>query len=116
MIGATLDLLRIMAELKLTEREIALLNAVVLFQPDHYGVQDREQLQSLHDKHYAALTDLLERTHECSDYSQKISIYLPYLKSLSYQHMKALNDFKSSGNATFEFSALHRELFASAMV
>lgn len=30
--------------------------------------------------------------------------------------MKALNDFKSSGNATFEFSALHRELFASAMV
>lgn len=33
MIGATIDLLKIMAELKLTEREIALLNAVVLFQP-----------------------------------------------------------------------------------
>ena len=36
MVGATIDLLRIMAELKLTEREIALLNAVVLFQPGKY--------------------------------------------------------------------------------
>lgn len=33
MVAATIDLLRIMSELKLTEREIALLNAVVLFQP-----------------------------------------------------------------------------------
>lgn len=83
---------------------------------DHYGVQDREQLQSLHDKHYAALVDLLERTHDSPDYIQKVSIYLPYLKSLSYQHMKALNDFKSTGTAEFEFTALHRELFASALV
>lgn len=33
LIGATIDLLRIMADLKLTEREIALLNAVILFHP-----------------------------------------------------------------------------------
>jgi len=36
LLGATIDLLRIMYELRLTEREIALLNAVVLFQPGRY--------------------------------------------------------------------------------
>jgi len=33
LIRATVDLLRVLASLKLTEREIALLNTVVLFQP-----------------------------------------------------------------------------------
>lgn len=36
LIGATIDLLRIMADLKLTEREIALLNAVILFHPGEF--------------------------------------------------------------------------------
>ena len=33
MVGATIDLLRMMSSLKLTEREIALLNTVILFHP-----------------------------------------------------------------------------------
>jgi len=80
---------------------------------DHYGVQDREKLQSLYDKHYTALSDLLERTHNTSEHINKISVYLPYLKSLSFQHSKALSDFKTSSKAPLDFTALHRELFAS---
>lgn len=83
---------------------------------DHYGVQDREQLQCLYDKHFAALSDLLERTHGSTECSKKVSAYLSYLKSLSFQHMKTLSDFKSSGHVSFEFTALHRELFASPMI
>ncbi|XP_067941730.1 probable nuclear hormone receptor HR3 [Watersipora subatra] len=116
MVGATIDLLRMFASLKLTEREIALLNAVTLFQPDHYGVQNKDQLQCLYDKHLNALSDLLERTHGSTEYVNKVTAYLSYMKSLSFQHMKTLNDFKSSGNASFEFTALHRELFASPMM
>lgn len=33
LIGATIDLLKILSEMKLTEREIALLSSVVLLQP-----------------------------------------------------------------------------------
>lgn len=80
---------------------------------DHYGVQDREKLQSLYDKHYTALSDLLERTHNTSEHINKISVYLPYLKSLSFQHSKALSDFKTSSKTPLDFTALHRELFAS---
>lgn len=37
LIGATVDLLRIISDLKLTEREIALLSAVVLFHPGKHS-------------------------------------------------------------------------------
>ena len=39
---------------------------------------------------------------------------LPYLKTLAAQHLKALAVYKKSAeNATVEFPALHRELFAT---
>lgn len=112
LIGATVDLVRLMASLRLTDREFALFNVVILLQPDHYGVQDREQLSELYNKHLSALLELMSRSTESSSaYTNKVGMYIPYLKSLSYQHLVALGNFKQTCPMDF-FPPLHRELFA----
>ncbi|KAF6017378.1 Hr46 [Bugula neritina] len=113
LIAATLDVLKMFSNLKLTEREIALLNTVVLFQPDHYGVQDTTELKQLYNKHITAFTQLINRTHESSEYAEKTLAHLPYLKTLAAQHFKALSTFKKLTGDSIEFPALHRELFAT---
>lgn len=72
------------------------------------------ELQQLHNKHVTAFTELINRTHESSEYAAKAMVYLPYLKSLSSQHMQALSTFKKMSHDSIEFPALHRELFAVA--
>lgn len=47
LIGATIDLLKILAELRLTEREIALLNALVLFHPGRFSLMCKINLLGL---------------------------------------------------------------------
>lgn len=44
LVGATIDLLRMLSGLKLTEREIALLNAVILFHPGKIKCVDGDDL------------------------------------------------------------------------
>lgn len=111
LIGATVDLVRLMASLKLSDAELSLLNAIVLLQPDHYGIQDREQLSAMYNKHLLAFTSLLSRSHRSDTFADKVSPYLPYLKSVSYQHLVVLSNFRRTYPET-EFPPLHRELFA----
>jgi len=114
LIAATMDVLRMFSNMRLTEREIALLNTVVLFQPDHYGVQDTEELTNLYNKHLQAFTELLTKTHDSVELTDRVMSLLPYLKTLAAQHLKALATYKKTAeNATVEFPALHRELFAT---
>ncbi|XP_067938498.1 probable nuclear hormone receptor HR3 isoform X2 [Watersipora subatra] len=113
LLKATLEVLRALSNLKLTEREIALLNTVILFQPEHYGVQDRVELGKLYNKHLIAFTELINRTHESVEYAEKTLAHLPCLKILAARHMKALSTFKRVSNNSVEFPALHRELFAT---
>ena len=72
------------------------------------------ELEQLYNKHVTAFTELINRTHESSEYAAKAMIHLPYLKSLSIQHLQALSTFKKTGHDKIEFPALHRELFATA--
>ena len=80
---------------------------------DHYGVQDTVELRKLYNNHMAAFTELINRTHESSEYAEKTLAHLPYLKVLAEQHIKALSAFKKLSKTSVEFPALHRELFAT---
>lgn len=80
---------------------------------DHYGVQDTPALKHLYNKHITAFSELINRTHESSDYADKALQHLPYLKSLANQHLAALAAYKKSTTDSIDFPALHRELFAT---
>ena len=81
---------------------------------DHYGVQDTGELTNLYNKHLQAFSELIAKTHDSAELSDRVMSLLPYLKTLAAQHLKALAVYKKSAeNATVEFPALHRELFAT---
>lgn len=79
-------------------------------------MQDRVELSKLYNDHLSAFTELINRTHESSEYAQKTLAHLPCLKILAEQHIKALSAFKKLTNNSIEFPALHRELFATEYI
>uniref|UniRef100_A0A1B6LVA8 Probable nuclear hormone receptor HR3 n=1 Tax=Graphocephala atropunctata TaxID=36148 RepID=A0A1B6LVA8_9HEMI len=104
------------AELKLTETELALYSAVVLLSPDRQGLKGLAEITRLGQACLRALRMELERNHTmplkgdvtvCDALMNKI----PTLRDLSMLHMEALAKFKRS-TPHLEFPALHKELFS----
>ncbi|GLH07308.1 Probable nuclear hormone receptor HR3 [Gryllus bimaculatus] len=104
------------AELKLTETELALYSACVLLQADRPGLKGLAEISRLSQAVMRALRLEIDRNHVvpikgdvtvCDSMIAKLSS----LRELSVLHMDALAKFKRS-TPHLEFPALHKELFS----
>lgn len=110
------ELAQTVAQLKLSETELALYSAVVLLSSDRSGLKGLGEISRLSQAVLRALRTELERNHSqpikgdvtvCDTLLAKI----PTLRELSMLHMEALAKFKRS-TPHIEFPALHKELFS----
>ncbi|XP_054279744.1 probable nuclear hormone receptor HR3 isoform X2 [Macrosteles quadrilineatus] len=116
LVALAFEVARGVAELKLTETELALYSACVLLSPDRPGLKGLGEIARLGQACLRALRMELERNHTmpikgdvtvCDSLLNKI----PTLRELSMLHMEALAKFKRS-TPHLEFPALHKELFS----
>ncbi|XP_066143112.1 probable nuclear hormone receptor HR3 isoform X8 [Euwallacea fornicatus] len=105
-----------LAELKLTETELALYSACVLLSPDRPGLKGMAEIGRLNQAVLRALKLELDRNHTipikgdvtvCDALLTKI----PNLREISLLHMDALGKLKRSA-PHLDFPALHKELFS----
>ncbi|XP_057328873.1 probable nuclear hormone receptor HR3 isoform X4 [Microplitis mediator] len=116
LVSCVFELARSVAELKLTETELALYSAVVLLSPDRPGLKGQTEITKLSQAVILALRSQLDRNH-VSPIKGDVTVCdamlakIPQLREISLLHMDALAKFKRS-QPHLEFPALHKELFS----
>ncbi|XP_059470450.1 probable nuclear hormone receptor HR3 isoform X2 [Neocloeon triangulifer] len=110
------ELARAVAELKLTENELALYSAYVLLSADRPGLKGMAEISRLSQAVLRALRMELDRNHRLplkGDVlvGDALIAKMSELKELNMLHMEALAKFKRS-TPHLEFPALHKELFS----
>ncbi|XP_020287691.1 probable nuclear hormone receptor HR3 isoform X3 [Pseudomyrmex gracilis] len=116
LVSCVFELARSIAELKLTETELALYSAVVLLSPDRPGLKCLGDINRLSQAVIRALRSELDRNHMTPikgdvTVCDAILAKIPQLRDISSLHMDALAKFKRS-QPHLEFPALHKELFS----
>ncbi|XP_050446314.1 probable nuclear hormone receptor HR3 isoform X2 [Cataglyphis hispanica] len=116
LVSCVFELARSIAELKLTETELALYSAAVLLSPDRPGLKCLGDINRLSQAVIRALRSELERNHVTPikgdvTVCDAILAKIPQLREISLLHMDALAKFKRS-QPHLEFPALHKELFS----
>ncbi|EFN88414.1 Probable nuclear hormone receptor HR3 [Harpegnathos saltator] len=116
LVSCVFELARSVAELKLTETELALYSAAVLLSPDRPGLKGLAEITRLSQAVIRALRSELERNHVTPikgdvTVCDAILAKIPQLREISLLHMDALAKFKRS-QPHLEFPALHKELFS----
>uniref|UniRef100_A0AAR5PAV2 Probable nuclear hormone receptor HR3 n=2 Tax=Dendroctonus ponderosae TaxID=77166 RepID=A0AAR5PAV2_DENPD len=116
LIGCVFEVAKGLAELKLTETELALYSACVLLSPNRPGLKGTIEIGRLNYAVIRALKIELDRNHSspikgdvtvCDALLTKI----PNLREISMLHMDALGKLKRSA-PHLDFPALHKELFS----
>ncbi|XP_015589106.1 probable nuclear hormone receptor HR3 isoform X2 [Cephus cinctus] len=116
LVSCVFELARSVAELKLTETELALYSAAVLLSPDRPGLKGLAEITRLSQAVIRALRSELDRNH-VSPIKGDVTVCdamlakIPQLREISLLHMDALAKFKRS-QPHLEFPALHKELFS----
>ncbi|GBN23868.1 putative nuclear hormone receptor HR3, partial [Araneus ventricosus] len=116
LVNNTFETAKSIAELKLTESELALYSACVLLSPDRLGLKNISDVQTLYQAILKALKYELEQTHKLP-YKGDVRVFdvlmakLADLRDLSMLHMETLAKFRMSA-PHLEFPALHKELFS----
>lgn len=116
LVNSVFEFAKSIAELKLSETELALYSAFVLLAPDRVGLKGVSEIQRLNQAVLKALKMDLNRTHKLP-YKGDITVFdlllakTSFLRELSILHMDALAKFKRS-SPHLEFPALHKELFS----
>ncbi|XP_032672270.1 probable nuclear hormone receptor HR3 isoform X6 [Odontomachus brunneus] len=116
LVSCVFELARSVAELKLTETELALYSAAVLLSPDRPGLKGLAEITRLSQAVIRALRSELDRNHVTPikgdvTVCDAILAKIPQLREISLLHMDALAKFKRS-QPHLEFPALHKELFS----
>jgi nuclear receptor subfamily 1 group F protein 4 len=116
LVTAVFDFAKALAELKLSEIQLALYSAFVLLSSDRMGLRGTLEIQRLSQAVLRALRLELSRTHRTplkGDVSVADSLVarLSALREISVLHMEALTRFKRA-TPHLEFPALHKELFS----
>jgi len=110
------ELAKSVAEMKLTEGELALFSALALLSPDRVGLKSVPDIRRLNQAIAKALQLELMKTHT-GPFKGNVSYYdslisrLPALRELSQLHLEALTKFRRS-SPHLDFPALHKELFS----
>ncbi|XP_056648713.1 probable nuclear hormone receptor HR3 isoform X5 [Diorhabda sublineata] len=116
LVSCVFEVAKGIAELKLTETELALYAAIVLLSPDRSGLKGILETGRLNQAILRALRMELDRSHSlpikgdvtvCDALLTKI----PTLREISMLHMDTLGKIKRSA-PHLEFPALHKELFS----
>nr|WIM36148.1 hormone receptor 3 [Pyrrhocoris apterus] len=116
LVSLAFEVARGVAELKLTETELALYSGVVLLSSDRPGLKGLADIARLGQAVMRALRIELDRNHTMP-IKGDVTVYdallakIPTLRELSMQHMEALSKFKRSA-PHLDFPALHKELFS----
>lgn len=116
LVGLIFDFAKSIAELKMTEAELALFSAFILLSPDRTGLKGLTEIQRLNQAVTKSLKIELNRTHKLplkGDLTvfDILSTKTNILRDISMMHMDALARFKRS-SPHLEFPALHKELFS----
>ncbi|XP_076324587.1 putative nuclear hormone receptor HR3 isoform X1 [Tachypleus tridentatus] len=115
LVSSSFDFAKSIAELKLTDTELALFSAYVLLSPDRVGLKEVLDIQRLNQAILKSLRFELEHTHKLP-YKGDISILdfllakTPSLREMNVLHMDALTKFRQTYPHQV-FPALHKELF-----
>ncbi|XP_037517764.1 probable nuclear hormone receptor HR3 isoform X4 [Rhipicephalus sanguineus] len=116
LVNNAFNFVRSIAEMKLTETELALYSAYVLLAPDRPGLKGISEIQRLNAAILKSLRYELGKTHE-QPYKGDVSAFdcllakLSSLREVSLLHMDALAKFRRTV-PHLEFPALHKELFS----
>ncbi|MCI4380526.1 hypothetical protein PGIGA_G00240950 [Pangasianodon gigas] len=114
LVNAVFELAKSMSRLQLTEEEMALFSAAVLFSPDRPWLTDRQQVQRLQGKVYQALQRCLNREGANEHKLDKMLAKLPAIKSICSLHIDKLEFFRLLHPETaYSFPPLYREVFGS---
>lgn len=114
LVNAVFELAKSMSRLQLTEEEMALFSAVVLFSPDRPWLTDRQPVQRLQGKVYQALQRCLNREGANEHKLNKMLAKLPAIKSICNLHIDKLEFFRLLHPETaYSFPPLYREVFGS---
>ncbi|XP_055698263.1 probable nuclear hormone receptor HR3 isoform X10 [Phlebotomus papatasi] len=103
------------AELKLTETELALYQSLVLLWPERNGVRGNTEIQRLFNMSMSAIRQELESNH--APLKGDVTVLdtllnkIPTFRELSLMHMEALSKFKQD-HPHYVFPALYKELFS----
>ncbi|XP_032591127.1 probable nuclear hormone receptor HR3 isoform X2 [Drosophila grimshawi] len=103
------------AELKLTETELALYQSLVLLWPERNGVRGNTEIQRLFNLSMNAIRQELETNH--APLKGDVTVLdtllnnIPNFRDISILHMEALSKFKQQ-HPTVVFPALYKELFS----
>lgn len=116
LVSYVFEVAKSIAELKLSEKEIALYSACVLLRPDRPCLKDADTIRCLQQAVYRVLKIELDRNHilpikgdvtVCDAVIAKMS----NLREVSALHMDALSKFKRTATE-LKFPELHQELFS----
>ncbi|RWS31307.1 putative nuclear hormone receptor HR3-like protein [Leptotrombidium deliense] len=116
LVTSVFEFAKCIAEVKLTEIELALFSAYVLLSPDRPGLKGSLEITRLNQAILKALKMELSRTHKLP-YKGDITVYetliakTDTLKEISLLHMEALSKFRRSLPG-LDFPPLHKELFS----
>ncbi|KXJ81011.1 hypothetical protein RP20_CCG022309, partial [Aedes albopictus] len=103
------------AELKLTETELALYQSLVLLWPERNGVRGNTEIQRLFEMSMSAIRQEIEANH--APLKGDVTVLeillnkIPTFRELSIMHMEALQKFKQD-HPQYVFPALYKELFS----
>ncbi|XP_026474658.1 probable nuclear hormone receptor HR3 [Ctenocephalides felis] len=103
------------AELKLTETELALYQSLVLLWPERHGVRGNTEIQRLFNMSISAIRHEIELNH--APIKGDVTVLdtllakIPTFRELSLLHMEALSKFKLA-HPQYVFPALYKELFS----
>ncbi|KAK4029620.1 probable nuclear hormone receptor HR3 isoform X2 [Daphnia magna] len=116
LVSSVFDFAKSLAELKLSEIQLALYSAFVLLSSDRMGLRGTLEIQRLGQAVLRALRLELSRTHRTPlkgdiSVADSLAARLPALREISGLHMEALARFKRA-TPHLEFPALHKELFS----
>ncbi|XP_046462647.1 probable nuclear hormone receptor HR3 isoform X3 [Daphnia pulex] len=116
LVSAVFEFAKSLAELKLSEIQLALYSAFVLLSSDRMGLRGTLEIQRLGQAVLRALRLELSRTHRTPlkgdiSVADSLAARLPALREISGLHMEALARFKRA-TPHLEFPALHKELFS----
>uniref|UniRef100_A0A670XZW6 RAR related orphan receptor B n=1 Tax=Pseudonaja textilis TaxID=8673 RepID=A0A670XZW6_PSETE len=114
LINSIFELGKNLCRLQLSDEEVALFTALVLFTPDRPWLSESKKVQKLQDKLYMALQHEIQKKNANEDRLSKMVAKLPLMKTICSLHLDKLELFRLVHPETAKnFPPLYKEVFNS---
>lgn len=109
------DFAQSMCSLQLSEEELALFSAFVLLSADRSWLQEKLQVEKLHQKTESALQRVLQKNQREDGVLEKLRCKVSVLRSLCMRHTEKLSAFRAVYPDVLRthFPPLYKELFGA---